>query len=122
MAIFPPWPRRTRPSPTRSFSPCTTRPALRISSAQFMYFWMTFCISCGLSVLGMPAPRTTTRYFFMVGLLFVRLKRRRTGAREIDRLILAFPSLPLTLPSPPLGARDQWWLGEVGPDDHAGAR
>src|SRR5882724_7180119 len=53
---------------------------------------------------------------------FVHLKRRRTGVREIDRLILAFPSLPLTLPSPPLGARDQWWLGEVGPDDHAGAR
>src|SRR5213593_4550362 len=55
---------------------------------------MTFCISCGLSVLGMPVPRTTTRYFAMVGLLFVRLRRRRTGARVVDTLIELPPHDP----------------------------
>src|SRR6266536_1267015 len=51
---------------------------------------------------------------------FVRLKKRRTGTREIDRVVLALPTLPPHPALSPFGGEDQWWLGEVGPDDHAG--
>src|SRR4029077_2803632 len=117
-AIFPPSPRRTRPSPARSFSPFAAPPDLRSSSAQLMYFWMTFCISCGLSVLGMPELRATTRYFAMVGLLIlVRLRRRRTGAGVVDTLIRLPPHPALSpgggegigLPSP--SSQSLWGRG-----------
>src|SRR5262249_14864362 len=60
------------------------RPAVRRFAFQLMYFWITFWTSCGLSVLGIPVPRAMTRYFAMVGLLFVSktnggMKNRQGG-------------------------------------------
>src|SRR5215470_608128 len=104
------------------------RPALRRFAFQLMYFWITFWTSCGLSVLGIPAPRAMTRYFAMVGLLFVSKTNGGVENRQIR--------IPLTLPSPSLGARVQKVflshqgrgrgegrrLRELRPDDHARAR
>src|SRR5215831_2664920 len=93
------------------------RPSLRRFAFQLMYFWITFWTSCGLSVLGIPELRAITRYFAMVGLLFVS----KTNGGVENRQVETVASRP---PHPALSPRGEGVdsLGELGPDHHARAR